>query len=319
MSLSFSELKKSRKDNFTKLTEKLNQMSNAGYQNDDDRFWQPTVDKAGNGYAVIRFLPAPAGEESPFVRIWDHGFKGPGGWYIENSLTTIEQPDPVSEMNTKLWTQGEGSEGRKIVQGVGETPGTKRRLQFKSNIYVVEDSAKPENVGKVFLYSYGKKIYDKIFEAANPKYPDKAPFDPFDLWEGANFKLKIRKVEGYRSYEDSEWDLVEGPEGKKVPRGPLLKDDKKLEEIWKAENSLQELLAPSKFKSYSELKAKLHRVLGMTKDDEPEQDVAPPWEEKSKPAPVVQASAAPETEAEIIEETVVSEEPSMDFFRKLAT
>lgn len=314
MITSFAELK-GRKDNLEKLTEKLNQMSNAGYQNDDDRFWQPTVDKAGNGYAVIRFLPAPPGEEDNLVRIWDHGFQGPGGWYIENSLTTLNQPDPVAEMNTRLWNEGEGSAGRKFVSG-GEKSGSKRRLTFTSNIYIVEDSAKPENNGTVRLYRYGKKIYDKISSAANPEYPDTAPFDPFDLWKGTNFKLKIRKVEGRRNYDSSEWDLVEDDNKIKQPRGPLLKDDEKLEALWKSEHSLQELIHPSKFKSFNELKAKLNRVMGETASQPSQAESTapstPPWED-SKPVGRV---ANPMTEAEVITEGE-EEEDSLELFKKL--
>lgn len=255
MSRNFSEVLKSRQDNFQKLVSKVNQIA-SGSQNfgeEDGRFWQPTVDKDGNGYAVIRFLPAPGDEELPFVMVWDHGFQGPGGWYIEKSLTTIGQPDPCSEYNTFLWNRNQPGD-RGFVSGTPQKSGSKRRLQYYSNILVIEDPANTSNNGKVFLYRYGKKIFDKLNETMNPKFPDEKPLNPFDLLEGANFKLKIRKVEGYRNYDKSEFDkpseLYDGNESV-------------LEKIWRSEHSLFEFIDPTKFKSYADLKAKLNRVLGL--------------------------------------------------------
>lgn len=211
----------------------------------DDRFWQPTVDKSGNGYAVIRFLPAAEGEDLPWVKYWDHGFKGPTGlWYIENSLTTIGQDDPVSEMNSRLWNSGR-DEDKKIVRE------RKRRLHYVSNIMVISDPANPANDGKVFMYRYGKKIFDKLMDIMQPQFQDEQPVNPFDFWAGANFKLKIRKVEGYRNYDKSEFD---GP-------SQLAADDK-LESIYNSLNSLAEITDPKNFKPYAELKAKMNRVLG---------------------------------------------------------
>ena len=211
----------------------------------DDRFWQPTVDKSGNGYAVIRFLPAAEGEDLPWVKYWDHGFKGPTGlWYIENSLTTIGQDDPVSEMNSRLWNSGR-DEDKKIVRE------RKRRLHYVSNIMVISDPANPANEGKVFMYRYGKKIFDKLMDIMQPQFQDEQPVNPFDFWTGANFKLKIRKVEGYRNYDKSEFD---GPS--------QLAPDDKLESIYNSLNSLAEITDPKNFKPYAELKAKLNRVLG---------------------------------------------------------
>jgi len=248
MTVDFSQLKKSRQNQFDKLTSELNKLSETqqGGRSDDDRFWKPEVDKAGNGYAVIRFLPAPANEDVPFVRIWDHGFQGPGGWYIEKSLTTLGKPDPVSEYNTQLWNSGVEA-NKDLVRK------QKRRLSFISNIYVVKDPSHPENEGKVFLYKYGKKIFDKLNEAMNPQFEDEKPINPFDLWEGANFKLKIRDVEGYRNYDKSEFESA----------NPLLGDDAALERVWKQEHSLNTFLEASNFKSYDELKAKLNKVLGL--------------------------------------------------------
>ena len=246
MSIDFKKLKSQSSNSLEKLITEVNKLDANNSRQDDDRYWQPTVDKAGNGYAVIRFLPAPPNEDVEFVRLWNHGFQGPGGWYIENSLTTLGQPDPVSEYNSKLWNSGVESD-KAIVRE------QKRKLTYISNIYVVEDPANPANEGKVFLYKYGKKIFDKLKEVMNPQFPGEVPTNPFDLWNGANFKLKIRKVEGYRNYDKSEFDKI----------GPLVDDDDKLESIWKSEYPLAELVAPDKFKSYAELQARLTRVLGI--------------------------------------------------------
>ena len=198
----FSKLKAmSGKKSLEALTSELNKLSGNENKGSDDRFWNPTVDKAGNGYAIIRFLPAPVNEDVPFIRIFDHGFQGPGGWYIENSLTTINKQDPVSDYNSKLWNSG--IEANKEIARK-----QKRRLSFISNIYVVSDSSNPTNDGKVFLYKYGKKIFEKLNEAMNPQFADEEAVNPFDFWSGANFKLKIRNFEGYRNYDKSEFDKV---------------------------------------------------------------------------------------------------------------
>jgi len=211
----------------------------------DERLWKPNVDKAGNGYAVIRFLPAPQGEDLPWVRVWNHAFQGPTGqWYIENSLTTLNQKDPVSEYNTQLWNSGIESD-KEIARK------QKRKLQYYSNIYVVSDPAHPENEGKVFLYKYGKKIFDKLMEAMQPAFEDETAINPFDFWEGANFKLKIRKVDGYWNYDKSEFESASA----------LNDDDAALEAIYNKQHSLNEFVAPSNFKSYDELKARLDAVL----------------------------------------------------------
>jgi len=212
----------------------------------DERKWKPTVDKAGNGYAVIRFLPAVEGDELPWAKYWDHFFKGPTGqWYVEKSLTTLGKDDPLSELNSKLWNNG-------TEEGKAQARKQKRGLHYVSNIYIVSDPANPENEGKVFLYEYGKKIFDKIMDAMQPQYQDETPINPFDLWKGANFKLKIAKVAGYRNYDRSEFGPVEA----------LSDDDTKLEAIYNQEYSLAEFTDPSTFKSYDELKLKLTRVLG---------------------------------------------------------
>jgi hypothetical protein len=244
----FKALKANRgSESLEKLTTEVKKMASNETKTSDDRFWQPTVDKVGNGYAVIRFLPAPGEEGVPFVRTFDHGFKGPGGWYIESSLTTLGKTDPVSEYNTKLWNASEDDNSWQRQQARKQ----KRRLHYISNIYVVNDPGNPENEGKVFLFKYGKKIFDKLKEAMEPQFEDETPMNPFDLWEGAPFKLKIRQVEGYRNYDKSEFGEV----------GPLDDDDKVMEKIWKSEHSLQEFLDPKNFKTYEELQARLNKVL----------------------------------------------------------
>lgn len=247
----FSSLKKNRTKSLEKLNAQLEKISAKSYSDPNEgKFWKPTRDKAGNGFAVIRFLPAPQGEEMPFVRVWDHGFQGPTGlWYIENSLTTLGQDDPVSEFNSKLWNSGVESDKEQARK-------QKRRLKYVANIYVLKDPANPENEGKVFLYAFGKKIFDKLNDLMNPTFEDEDPVNPFDLWEGANFRLKIRQFEGYPNYDKSEFDAPE----------PLFDDDEKLEETWKSQHSLQDLLDPKNFKSYAELKTKLYRVLALAED-----------------------------------------------------
>jgi hypothetical protein len=187
----------------------------------------------------------------PFVRIWDHGFQGPTGlWYIENSLTTLNQDDPVSEFNSKLWNSG-------IDSDKDQARKQKRRLKYVANIQVIKDSSNPDNDGKVFLYSFGKKIFDKLNDLMNPTFEDETPVNPFDFWEGANFRLKIRQFEGYPNYDKSEFDTP----------SPLSQEDSQLESIWNQQHSLQEVVDPKNFKSYSDLKTKLYRVLAL--DAEP--------------------------------------------------
>jgi hypothetical protein len=252
MAMSFDALKKNRSSSLDKLNSQLDKMTTKSYSDPNEgKFWKPTRDKAGNGFAIIRFLPAAAGEEMPFVRIWDHGFQGPTGlWYIENSLTTINQDDPVSEYNSKLWNSG-------IDSDKDQARKQKRRLKYVANIQVIKDGANPENDGKVFMYQFGKKIFDKLNDLMNPQFEDETPVNPFDLWEGANFRLKIRQFEGYPNYDKSEFDSPSA----------LSDDDAELERIYNQEHSLQDLIDPKNFKSYSELKAKLYRVLAM--DEEP--------------------------------------------------
>jgi hypothetical protein len=244
--MSFSDLKKQSKlGNLTaKLVKEVEKMNTSG-SNEDDRVWKLSVDKSGNGFAVIRFLPAPNGEDLPFVKLYSHAFQGTGGWYIENSLTTLGQKDPVSEYNTELWNNGTDA-------GKEQARKQKRKLTYISNIYVVKDPANPSNEGKVFLFKYGKKIFDKLTAAMQPEFEDEESIDPFDFWKGANFKLKAKNVAGYRNYDSSEF----------ANPAPLLDDDDEMEGVWKQQYSLSELVAAGEFKTYDELKTRLSSVLG---------------------------------------------------------
>lgn len=246
---SLADLRKSR-GGFDSLMKEVEKIANPQTESRgaDERFWQPEVDKAGNGYAVIRFLPPSKGEEIPFQRVWNHGFQGPTGkWYIENSLTTLGKNDPVSEYNTELWNSG--SEANKE-----QARKQKRKLTYYSNILVVKDPAHPENEGKVFLYKFGKKIFDKIKDMAEPQFEDEKPVNVFDFWTGANFKLKIRNVEGYRNYDKSEFDSP----------APVAESDDEIESIWGKQFVLTEFVDTKNFKTYDELKKKFDMVMGLS-------------------------------------------------------
>ena len=260
----------------------------------DERLWKPVMDKSGNGYAVIRFLPAPEGEDMPWAKLWNHAFQGPTGqWYIENSLTTVGQNDPVSEYNSKLWNSGVESD-KEIARK------QKRKLQYYSNVYVVEDPANPQNEGKVFLYRYGKKIFDKIMEAMQPAFQDESPVNPFDFWEGANFKLKLRKVDGYWNYDKSEF----------ADPSALFDNDEEIEALWKTEYSLADFTAASNFKSYDELKTRLDAVLAGTVTVGKAEDVmedAPVAEPKVDTAPAPTPTVSDD-----------DEDDAMSYFEKLA-
>jgi len=249
----FSKLKSSSQDSLRKLTEQVGKLNNTtnDRKSNDDKYWKPTVDKAGNGSAIIRFLPAPPDEDVPFIRYWDHGFKGPGGkWYIENSRTTLGEKDPLSEYNSRLWRESDNDDSpqRKQVRN------QKRREHYVSNILVIKDPGNPDNNDKVFLYKYGKKIFNKINELMNPVddgIEEIAPVNPFDMWNGADFYLRIRKVEGYQNYDKSSFG---------APKA-ISEDDDELESLWKSEHSLQTIVDPSNFKSYEELERHLNEVL----------------------------------------------------------
>jgi len=258
---------------------------------DDDRIWKPELDKSGNGYAVIRFLPAPEGEDVPWQRMFTHSFQGPGGWYIENSLTTINKKDPVGEVNRTLWNTGSETDKETARR-------QKRKLSYFTNIYVVADPKHPEHEGKVFLYKFGKKIFDKIMEAMQPQFDDEEAINPFDLWKGANFKLKIRKVDGFWNYDKSEFETV----------SPLLDTDEALEKVYGSEYPLKPFHDESNFKSYTELKEKMERVLGETVDNRTAEQVASDMDVTTDPPfdggkPITTGGAS----------------DTMEYFEKLAT
>jgi len=245
--MSFADLKKQSKlgSLTAKLVKEVEKMNNTGGSSGDERVWKLECDKSGNGYAVIRFLPAPNGEDLPFVKLYSHAFQGPGGWYIENSLTTLGQKDPVSEHNSMLWNNGTDA-------GKEQARKQKRKLTYMANIYVVKDPANPSNEGKVFLFKFGKKIFDKLTAAMQPEFEDEEAIDPFDFWQGANFKLKAKNVAGYRNYDSSEFARPDA----------LLDDDDAMEAIWKRQYSLQDFVGADQFKDYDTLKKRLDYVLG---------------------------------------------------------
>ena len=299
--MSFASLKK-KSGSFDKLTKQIEQMSKPKGAGPDERLWKPGVDKSGNGYAIIRFLPEPDGEDLPWAQVWSHAFQGAGGWYIENSLTTLGQKDPVGELNRTLWNSG-------LDQDKETARKQKRKLSYYSNIYVVKDQLNPDNEGKVFLYKYGKKIHDKIVSSMQPQFEDEEPINPFDMWKGADFRIKIQTIGGYWNYDKSDF----------APTSPLGGfDDAKLEEIWKSQHSLKEFTDPANFKSYEQLEERLNTVLN-----------------KSARA-TVRSFDGEETEAVYAEETVTqpstpsgfgdkvkelsqtSSSPDLDYFASLA-
>lgn len=309
--MDFSKLKTmSGKNSLEKLSAELAKLNQTGESSKDDRFWYPNVDKAGNGFAVIRFLPAPGEEDVPFIRVWEHGFKGPTGkWYIENSLTTIGKQDPVSELNSKLWnsTNDDDAPARKQARA------QKRKLTFISNVYIIQDQQNPENNGQVRLFKYGKKLFEKLNEKMNPQFADEEPMNPFDLWTGANFKLKIRNVEGYRNYDKSEFSNP----------APLFDDDSAMEAVWRQEHSLQAFLAPTNFKTYEELQTRLNAVLGLTESGGVEPSAARQTAASRKPSPDEDELPwqAPKQERAAPAKSAVADEDEEDleFFKRLAS
>ena len=298
--MSFNELKKKSKNNMTDLIKKMeDQIKKTDYK--DDRYWRPEIDKSGNGFAIIRFLPEVENEDCPWAKVYSHTFRGPGGWYIENCLTTISQKDPVTELNTQLWNSGVESD-KNLARD------RKRKLNYTSNIYIVSDPSNPQNEGKVFLYKYGSKIFEKLQEVMKPEFKDEEAVNPFDFWKGANFRLKIRKVAGYTNYDKSEFDSS----------SPLCKgDDAELEKVWKSQYPLNEFTNSSNFKTHQELKDRLYEVLGgdiraasnvgydKTAEDISESDIKEkkPQDFKSKKLP---------------EQNVDEETDALDYFSKLA-
>ena len=311
--MSFENLKKQSKlgsltEKLVKEVEKIGSSSGNGV---DDRFWKPTMDKTNVGSAIIRFLPAPEGEELPWVKMYSHAFQGLGGsWYIENSLTTIGQKDPVSEHNRELWNSGSEKDKETVRK-------QKRKLSYYSNIYVIKDPAHPENKGKVFLFKFGKKIFDKILNAMQPEFEDEEPINPFDFWGGANFRLKIRKVEGYWNYDKSEFDSPSA----------LLDDDDALEALWKKEYSLSAIVAPDQFKSYEDLEKRLKYVLGQKsaraavqeQEDDYDSYAQTPSKEESVIAELEQSYARSKSPSlPKIETSDEDEDDALSYFQKLA-
>ena len=299
--MSFASLKKST---YTDLLSKAESLNKTEVRGADERIWKPEVDKAGNGYAVIRFLPAPDGEDLPWAQVWSHAFQGPGGWYIENSLTTLGKKDPVSDLNRTLWNSGNDADKETARK-------QKRKLSYYSNIYVISDPANPENEGRVFLYKFGKKIFDKLTEAMQPAFADETPINPFDFWKGADFKVKIRKVEGYWNYDKSEFAEPSTLKGF---------DDSELELIWKQEYSLTDFTAPDKFKTFEELETRLQTVLSAT---QPTRKIDAELEDESegkyrevRGATEIAASAAPSFKS--ASAPVEEEDDALSYFAKLA-
>lgn len=306
--MSFEQLKANRAQSISRLTLAAEKLNTSKSYEADDRFWTPTIDKAGNGFAILRFLPAPAGDDLPWVRYWDHGFKGnTGRWYIENSLTSIGQNDPVSEMNTKLWNSGREEDKDTVRQ-------RKRRLHYVSNIMVIADPGNPANEGKVFLFKYGKKIFDKINDIMQPQFQDEQPVNPYDFWSGASFKVKIRQVEGYRNYDKSEFEkssaLFNG-------------DELRLKEIYDGLFPLKEFIDPKQYKSYAELSTKLRQVLG--DDSSPmasaESVEIRPFQTAPAPAPGPKADSSDELEMDYKKPAAYGredEDDTLSYFAKLA-
>ena len=293
--MDFESLKTSS-SGFDKLTKALEENLNpedSKKQNkyQDERLWKPELDKTGNGYAVLRFLPATSGEDMPWVRLWSHAFQGPGGWYIENSLTTLGHKDPVSEENTRLWNTG-------VESDKGIARNRKRKLSYYSNVLIVSDPTHPENEGQVKLFKFGKKIFDKITEAMQPAFEDETPINPFDFWKGANFKLKIRKVDGFWNYDKSEFEGVSA----------IADNDDNIKAIWEKQYPLKPFLDASNFKSYEELKEKLNRVITGTKSTDTVENVDLPSTSTGTVKSKDGASTAPASESD----------DTLDYFSKLA-
>ena len=302
--MSFADLKKqSSLGSLTqKLVKEVEKMNTTG-GGADERLWKPELDKTGNGYAVIRFLHSPEGEDIPWAKLYSHAFQGPGGWYIENSLTTTGGKDPVSDYNRELWNSGNESDKDTVRK-------QKRKLSYYSNVYVVKDQVNPQNEGKVFLFKYGKKIFDKVMEAMQPEFEDETPINPFDFWQGANFKLKIVKKDGYWNYDKSEFDAV----------SPLLDDDDALEALWKKEYSLAAVTAPDQFKTYDVLEKRLKYVLGQGRPaprrlDEELEDES---EGRGSFKPDFKSRKAEETVTAAVSSSSDDEDDALSYFQKLA-
>ena len=303
--MSFADLKRNRTD-LSKLVAQAQETSGTQTtrQSDDTRFWQPTRDKAGNGYAVIRFLPGDAQAATPWVRYWDHAFKGPTGqWYIEKSLTSIGQQDPLSELNSKMWNSGVEADKAIVRQ-------RKRNLRYIANVLIVSDPSAPENEGQVKLYRFGKKIFDKIMDSMQPQFPDEAPVNPFDMWEGADFTVKIRKVEGYPNYDASSF---------KAPAA-VSADESYLEDLYNKQYDLGEWVDPKNYKTYDELKSRLAMVLGEQAPRTMKQEASLELDDEIPDFPSSSAPTAPSAPEPAITtaESTMNDDDTMNYFAKLA-
>lgn len=297
--MSFESLKKNSK-NTNALIQKLASMDSEKNSYKDDRFWRPTVDDAGTGQAIVRFLPESPNEDSPYVLYYSHAFQGPGGWYIENSRTTLGEKDPVSEMNTRLWNSGEQGKKDLVSQKY------KRKKNYISNILVIDDPANPQNNGKVFLFRYGTKIFQKIQDAMKPDFADDEPIVPFDFWKGANFRIRIRKVAGYLNYDKSEFDS---------PSELFGGDDDKLKKLWENQHKLNEFTDPSNYKSYDELKSRLDMVLGgsSSRTTAESKSIESDFDDEDTPTP------PPSKKSKVREEAPSEEDDAMSYFERLAS
>jgi len=297
--MDINTLRKMRNSDFGKISNAFEKDGGESKSYKDDRFWRLEGDKAGNGTAVIRFLPRHPQDELPWVKVWSHGFQGPTGkWYIENSLTTIGQDDPVSELNSRLWNSG--IEADKEVARK-----QKRKLAYIANVLIVSDPKNPANEGKVMLFKFGKKIFEKIMDKARPTFEDEEPVNVFDLWEGANFKLRMRKVEGYPNYDQSSF----------ADKAPVAPSDEEILNVVNSQHRLGEFLEPSNFKTYEELSRKLQSVLNaaaVPAAKATDEDVdTPPWDAKAD-----KAVAQPAKKAVVMEDD--DDDDAMSFFKKIA-
>lgn len=310
---SFTDMKRNREKMFATLNDTMAKASAGGRQT-DERIWYPAVDKAGNGYAVIRFLPPQGDETIPYVQEFTHGFKAKGGWYIEKSLTTLNEADPVSEYNQAQWQIAEGIGGAQEKEIKNQCRNRKRTLSYWSNVYIVKDPANPDNEGKVKLFRYGKKIYDMLQDVMNPQFPDEKPVNPFDLFEGANFTMKIRtekseaNSKGFRNYDKSSF---ESP-------APLFAKDAEMEAVWKAEYPLQELISADKFKTYKDLKARFDRVMGINSATEQVGESAEPQEQRTRTSKPAETLPWQDDEASAAADAAAGDDDDLDYYKKLA-
>jgi hypothetical protein len=306
--MDINTLRKQRQSSFSKLSAEFEKTVNPQSESKsykDDRFWKPEPDKAGNASATIRFLNTTDGDELPWVKIFTHGFQGPTGkWYIENSLTTIGENDPVGELNMRLWNSGSDADKETARK-------QKRKLSYVANVLIISDPKHPENEGQIKLFKFGKKIFDKIMDKARPTFDDEEPVNVFDYWEGADFKLKMIKVEGYPNYDKSTF----------AASAPVAKSDEDILDIAKRQHQLREFNDRKNFKTYEELARKLVSVLdgssSQTKsaahlaDDSAEEEVPRQVAVDKKPAVKIAKATASE-------KSDLDDDDAMSYFKKMA-